>query len=93
MDWSNKVRNAGHFCHIADTKGHGVMTDKALPALVADADKVGSESVELWFRLASAAAKRNLRDSYPKTSTEKDTVSLLREKRRCGIEPEMTVWV
>ena len=46
-------------CHIADTKGHGVMTDKALPAFGADADKVGSESVELWFRLARAAVKRN----------------------------------
>ena len=44
---------------IADTKGHGVMSDKALPALGADADKVGSESVEFWFRLASAAAKMN----------------------------------
>ena len=59
---------AGRFCHIADddddddTKGHGVMSDKALPALGADADKVGSESVEFWFRLASAAAKRNLRN-------------------------------
>ena len=52
----------GPFCHIADTKGHGVMSDTALPALGADADKVGSESVKFWFRLASAAAKRNLRD-------------------------------
>ena len=38
-----------------------VMTDKALPAFGADADKVGSESVELWFRLARAAVKRNRR--------------------------------
>ena len=37
------------------------MSDKALPALGADADKVGSESVKFWFWLASAAAKRNLR--------------------------------
>ena len=37
------------------------MTDKALPAFGADADKVGSESVELWFRLARAAVKRNRR--------------------------------
>ena len=31
---------ADRFCHIADTEGHGVMSDKALPALGADADKV-----------------------------------------------------
>ena len=55
------------------------MSDKALPALGADADKVGSESVKFWFRLASAAAKRDLRDRYPKVSTEKHPVSLLGE--------------
>ena len=58
------------------------MSDKALPALGADADKVGSESVEFWFRLACAAAKRNLRDRYPKATTEKGTVSLLGEVRK-----------
>ena len=50
----------------AVTKGHGVMTYKALPALGADADKVGSESVKFWFRLASAAVKRSLRIGTPK---------------------------
>ena len=66
---------AGRFCHIAHTKGHGVMSDKALPLLRADTDKVDSEAVKFWFWLASAAAKRNLKDRYPKASTEKHTVS------------------
>ena len=30
--------SAGCFCHIADAKGHGVMRDKALPALRTGAD-------------------------------------------------------
>ena len=61
------------------------MSDKALPALGADADQVGSESVEFWFRLASAAPKRNLRNRYPKASTEKHTVSLLGEGHLLGL--------
>ena len=61
------------------------MSDKALPALEADADKEVSESVKFWFRLACAAAKRNLRDSYPKASTEKQTVSLLGEGHPLGL--------
>ena len=61
---------AGSFCHIAD------ISDKALPDLRAGADNVGSKSVELWLWLASASAKRNLGDSNPKASTEKDIVSL-----------------
>ena len=55
------------------------MSDKALPALEADADKEVSESIKFWFRLACAAAKRNLRNRYSKASTEKHTVSLLGE--------------
>ena len=52
---------AGRFCHIADTKGHGVMSDKPLLALRADAVQVGSEAFEFWFRPASAEANRNMR--------------------------------
>ena len=77
-----------------------------LPALGADSDKVGSESVKLWFRLASAAAKRNLisvdGETHGKLAWERSSAGswglqamlhLLREMRRCGIEPEMTAWV
>ena len=46
---------------------------------------MGSESVKFWFRLANAAAKRNLRDSYPKASTEKHMVSLLGEGQLLGL--------
>ena len=66
-------------------KCHGVKSDKALPALGADADKVDSKSVKFWFRLACAATKRNLRDSYPKASTEKQTISLLGEGHLLGL--------
>ena len=62
------------------------MNDKALPIPRADADKKGSEAVKLWFRLASATARRSLRDRYPKASTEKHTVSLLEEGHLLGHE-------
>ena len=47
---------ADRFCHIADTEGHGVMSDKALPALGADADKVVDDDdvyIYSFFRTSS----------------------------------------